>query len=136
MNPIEHRPSQFVLAFQATYGNKELISRQTARLIITTPFGGTETEKVQAQFNKIKDTTDTRISAIDSVLNQQQSKVNSLSSDLDGWMGQALSKISTVSDVVAANVTAQEDILSSEFNNNYLTVPQLDILLENESLIL
>ena len=102
------------MMFQATYGNKQLISRRTDRLIITTPFGGTETEKIRAQFDKIKDTTDTRISGIDSELDQQKNKVDSLSSDMTSWMSEALSKISTVSSVVAVNVTAQEERLSSE----------------------
>merc|ERR1712002_995525 len=89
------------------------ISSQTDRLIITTPFGGTETDKVKAQFDKIKHTTDSRISAIDSVLDQQKSKVETLTADLTSWMSQALTKISDVGVVVTANVTAQEDRLSS-----------------------
>ena len=99
---------------QVTYSGKRLSSSQTGRLIITTPFGGTETDKVKAQFDKIKGTTDTRISNIDSTLDQQQSRVNSLSGQLDSFISEAGDKINTVGRIAMANITAQENILSGK----------------------
>jgi len=101
-----------IVTLESTYGGMTLTSEATEQLIITTPFGGTEVEKVQDQFDKIKETTDSRISAIDSAVNAQETKVNNLNGQLNAYYNEAMTNINSVSAITVANFTTQENILT------------------------
>ena len=116
------------LFYQASNGGKELSSTPTARLIITTPFGGTETDKVKAQFDKIKQNTDTKISSIDSTLEEQKNRVNNLRGGLDTFITEATKKINDLGVVATANITSQEGILSSELNIVTYTIQDINVI--------
>ena len=89
-------------------------SASTDRLIITTPFGGSETDKVKSQFDQIKHNTDSRINSIDSAVDGQKRKLDGLSGQVDGIINEANQKIAALEAVAMANITSQETILSGE----------------------